>query len=114
MDISELLTTALAILTLAFGAGLGFMRGTVTNLRGRLDDADKAVARSDRELAKCQLAQAEDHATIASLQAKVAMLEGVVRHDEQWQTLIDLVSTHHAAAETWWANIDRRLPKERT
>lgn len=102
MDISEFLTAALGIVTIATLAGLGFMRGTVINLRERLDDADKNVARADRTIK-------EQGRTIEEQSERIKVLESVVTNDQHWQALTQLVVAHQAAVEGNQKRIERKL-----
>lgn len=102
MNVSEILTAGLAIVSIATLCGLGFMRGTVTSLRERLDDADKDVARYARQ-------RQEDRALIDKQAARIAVLETIVTNDDHWRSLTELVMTHHAAAESYWARAEGML-----
>ena len=95
MDLSALLPTALAITALSTAAGLGLMRGTVTNLREQLADcrADNATLRQTRD---------ELHATLDALQHRVDALGREVRGEEfwaaqsvQWTTIAEELRAHH-------------------
>lgn len=79
-DFTNLLTTALAIVSIATLAGLGLLRGTVTNLREQLQDARSEVAAHRQS-------RAEDQASIARLQGDLAALNRVVTGEAHWEAL---------------------------
>jgi capsule polysaccharide export protein KpsE/RkpR len=66
-ELGELLSAALAIITIATLTGAGLMRGTVIDLREKLVDADAEVAR-------IKAARAEDNAEHAEFKAKADAL----------------------------------------
>jgi hypothetical protein len=102
VPVSEILTTALAIVSIATLAGLGFLRGTVVSLRERLDDADKDVARYKAQ-------RVEDRALIDSQAAKIQILESVVTGEAHWRELTHLLSIHHTQAETHWQKAEETM-----
>lgn len=104
MDISEILTAGLAIVSIATLAGLGFMRGTVISLRERLDDADRDVARYQRQ-------RQEDRTKIEEQAARIAVLESIVTNDQHWRQLTELVVAQQAALEAHFIRVDKKLDK---
>jgi uncharacterized coiled-coil protein SlyX len=74
VDIGNLLTTALSIVSIAGLAGLGLLRGTVTNLRENLKDAREEIADKDRRLA-------EYEKTVATQKSDLAALGRIVKID---------------------------------
>jgi hypothetical protein len=90
-DLGGLLSTALAIVSIATLAGLGLMRGTVTNLREQLRDerdaraADRAQ-KADDEADHLKF-KAESETRIAQLESDNAALQRVVTGEVHWVAL---------------------------
>lgn len=82
IDVNSLLTTALSIISIATLAGLGLLRGTVTNLRENLKDARGDVADKDRR-------HLEDEAIIARQKADLDALARVVTGEAHWVAIQD-------------------------
>ena len=90
-DLGELLSTALAIVTIATLAGLGLLRGTVTNLREQLKDERDARAadrqqRADDEIDHAKY-KAETDARIATLEADNAAYKRLVTGETHWTAI---------------------------
>ena len=101
-DFSTLLSTALAVVTLATAGGFGLMRGRVTNLREDLRDTRETNAelRTERQ---------EDRALIDQLRAEadnareqLDALARVVTGEVHWIALGDQLCEHHAEAREYW------------
>lgn len=133
MDISGLLSTALAILSVATLAGLGLTRGQITSLREQLADsrAETAAIRTSRaeeqaehekerkdEKHRRELDQAahdaERHAfevKIDGLTSDLESLRRVVTGEVHWQTISDLLESHHQEAKAYWTRTEEREEK---
>lgn len=82
VDIGSLLTTALSIISIATLAGLGLLRGTVTNLRESLKDAREDIADKDRR-------HFDDENTIHRQKSDLEALARVVTGEAHWVALGD-------------------------
>lgn len=92
-DLGGLLSTALAIVAIATLAGLGLLRGTVTNLREQLRDERDARAadrqqRADDEVDHAKF-KAETETRIAQLEADNSALQRVVTGEVHWVAISD-------------------------
>lgn len=90
-DLGGLLSAALAIVSIATLAGLGLLRGTVTNLREQLRDEREARAsdraqRDDDERENLKF-RTEAQTRIAQLEADNAALQRVVTGEVHWVAL---------------------------
>lgn len=101
-DFGALLNTALTIVTLATLAGLGLLRGTVTNLRERLNDR----AQENAEL-KERLLDAEGK--LKETKADLDTLKRVVTGEVHWSALTELLTAHHAEANEHWDATEETL-----
>lgn len=99
MDLGTLLSTALAVVALATAAGLGLMRGTVTNLREQLADTRASNAEMRQE-------RAEDRAEIATLHTQLDALGKVVTGEVHWLAISDLLDEHHGEARAYWTRAE--------
>lgn len=67
LDVNNLITTALSIVSIATLAGLGLLRGTVTNLRENLKDARDEITDKERRLAEAEKLIATQKSDLAAL-----------------------------------------------
>lgn len=95
MELQNLLSTALAIVSIATLAGLGLMRGTVSGLREQNGDLKERVAYLEK-------GRAEDHAHIAENAAENKMLKTMMTGKVEWVALTDQLEEHHRQALAWW------------
>lgn len=131
MEISSLLSTSLAILSLATLAGLGLTRGQITSLREQLSDsrAETAAIRISRseELAERNLERAEDIRTrtedralralerakfetdIATLTSEVTALRRVVTGEVQWSSISEMLEKHHEDSIEHWTKTENGI-----
>lgn len=77
MQFNDFLSAALGIVSIATLAGLGFMRGTVTNLRELLADARGQI----KDLKESRI---ESDTKTATLQADLAALGRLKTGEEEW------------------------------
>lgn len=77
MQFNDFLSAALGIVSIATLAGLGFMRGTVTNLREQLADSRNQI----KDLKESRI---ESDAKTATLQADLAALGRLKTGEEEW------------------------------
>lgn len=95
LDLGSLLTTALGVLAIATAAGLGLMRGTVTNLRESLADS-----RADN--ADLRARQAEHKTKIDQQATQLEALGKVVTGEVHWMAISGLLDEHHDEARAHW------------
>lgn len=98
----DLLNTALGVVAIATLAGLGLLRGTVTNLRERLGDSREEVVDLTRK-------RDADQARITVLEADLAALTRVVTGEVHWVALEQKLDTHHEQAEAHWVKAEGLL-----
>ena len=98
----EWLNAALAIVSIATLAGLGLLRGTVTNLREQLND-ERAHSKALKER------RDEDALKIQTLEADFAALQRVVTGEVHWVALGDLLNRHHEQAMEYWDKFESTL-----
>lgn len=91
MDTGTILNTFLIVLAISTAAGLGLMRGVVTNLRENLKDAREEIADKDRRLDACEVKTAQ-------LSSDLDALSRVVTGEAHWVHLEALLDEHHKAA----------------
>jgi hypothetical protein len=99
VDLSGLASTALGIVALATAAGLGLMRGTVTNLREQLADT-----RADN--AEMRISRVEDRALIDTQKAELAALAKIVTGEVHWQSISETLDHHHVEAKQHWTRAE--------
>jgi uncharacterized coiled-coil protein SlyX len=80
IDVNNLVTTALSIVSIATLAGLGLLRGTVTNLRENLKDARDEITDKERRLTEAEK-------TIATQKSDLAALGRVVTGEDKIDAL---------------------------
>lgn len=102
MDFNNWLAAALGIVSIATLAGLGFMRGTVINLREQLADArgETKALKESRDEANRQ---------IATLKTDLAALTRVVTGEAHWVAIGDKLDEHHHAAMGHWESGEKTL-----
>lgn len=88
IDYGNLLTTALSVVSIATLAGLGLLRGTVTNLRENLKDARDEIADKERRLTEAETANAVQKADLEALTR-------VVTGEVHWIAMGDKLDEHH-------------------
>lgn len=94
-DFTSILTTALTILSIATLAGMGLLRGTVTNLREQLRDEREANTSHRQRIGDCELDNGR-------LRADLSALERVVTGEVHWVALGDQLTTLSDAAKGHW------------
>jgi hypothetical protein len=94
-DLGGLLSTALAIVAIATLAGLGLLRGTVTNLREQLRDEREARAADRQQKADDDIEHAQFK---ADTEAKIAKLEAEL---QTWRAAV--------TGEVHWVAIEQRI-----
>lgn len=98
-QLQQVLTIGLAIVSIATVAGLGLLRGTVTNLREQLSDE-----RANNVSLKAQ--RAEDRDKITKLEGDVRTLTSVVTGEAVLKELLTKLDEHHEAAAEHWRRQD--------
>lgn len=102
MDLGNLLSTSLTVATVGSLAGVGLMRGTLNNLRARLNDYEKEVEEKDRR-------HTEDRATLAQTATDLAALQRIVTGEAHWVALGQVLDEHHEQAKEHWAKDETLL-----
>lgn len=117
MELGGFLSGALGIVSLATLAGLGLLRGTVTNLREQLKDAREEIADKDRrhheETAENTRRVTEAEKTIARQAADIDALNRVVTGEVHWLALGEQLDEHHRQASEHWAQDEALLTEIR-
>ena len=115
-DLGNFLQVALTVLTLASLAGLGLMRGTVTNLRENLKDAREEISDKDRRLTAAETQIIQLNAKVKSQTHDIEAYGRLVRGESYWTELGEKLDVHHEEAKLHWIEdekllrqIDRRL-----
>ena len=102
MEVGQLLNTALSIVAIATLAGLGLLRGTVTNLRENLKDLREDNADKDRR-------HDEDEKTISRLTGDLDALARIVTGEARLSELGEMLKEHNSNALTLLAEIQTTL-----
>lgn len=95
MEFTTLFEIGLTVSTVGTLAGLGLLRGTVTNLREQLRDAREHESSMRAE-------RAEDKAAITRLQTDLLALGRVVTGEAHWTAIGAQLEVHHASAQEHW------------
>ncbi len=122
-DLGGLLSTALAIVAIATLAGLGLLRGTVTNLREQLKDEREARESDRRQRADDEIEhakfKADAEARIATLEADIAAYKRLVTGETHWtaieqriEDMITMLTSFGKRLESVLA-LARRAPKDK-
>jgi chromosome segregation ATPase len=101
-DFTQLLTTALTIVSIATLAGLGLLRGTVSNLREQLRDERENGASLRTKLTDVETDNAR-------LRADLSALQRVVTGEVHWVALGEQTQAHHDAAVAHWQQDEQIL-----
>lgn len=113
-DVGSFLSTALGIVTIATLAGLGLLRGTVTNLREQLKDEREARAsdRQDHADAEIKHAQfkADTEARIAQLEADNAAYQRVITGEVHWVAIGERLEDLLALVQNIWNKLSGGAP----
>lgn len=95
MEWGEVLSIVLTVSTIAGGAAMGLLRGTVTNLREQLRD--------ERDRSNSLIQQrTEDRATIDQLKTDLTALGRVVTAEAHWIAVGQQLDQHHDEARAHW------------
>lgn len=112
-DFAKILSLALAILAFATAAGFGLQRGRITDLNGRLKEADEELVRKERRLTEAE-------SQVTQLKTDLAALGRVVTGETHWVAIGELLEEHHTEAATHWKRDEQileeirdRLPEKR-
>ena len=95
-----ILNIALAVAAITAVGGVGFLRGTVTNLRGQLQDAD-------REISKLKEKRVEDRALIEQQAADIGALQRLKTGQDSLVRLDALLREHNQKAFEHWQREER-------
>lgn len=112
--LGETLNAALAILAIATLAGLGLMRGTVTNLRENLNDARGEITDKERRLATAEAEIARLNSKIMTQAQGIETLGAQIRGEGYWIRLGNELAEHHTEAVRHWEADERLLTELRT
>lgn len=95
MNLTNLLTFALGLISIATLTGLGLTRGLVINLREQLAEerASKNEMRAER---------AEDRAEISRQKVQLEALAKVVTGEVHWTAVGEALDKHHDEARAHW------------
>lgn len=100
MDLTGIVSTGLAIILLATAAGLGLMRGVVTNLREQLADT-RALSEEMRQ------ERTDDRAEIDKLRTQLDALGAVVTGEVHWAAISEVLDQHHVEARQYWQHAEQ-------
>lgn len=102
MDWQSFLGTAATIVALGSFAGLGLMRGTLSNLRESNTDLRSRVADLEKD-------RAEDRAELAEVKGENRLLKSMMTGRVEWSAIGDQLEDHHRQALVQWAGMNDRL-----
>jgi chromosome segregation ATPase len=120
-----LLTAVLTGATIIVGTLLGLQRGRMgdiqaragelsqiaNDLRGRIGDLEKELARQKLKAAETE---AELRGDLATLHVENEILKELNAQSVDWNAVTDLLEHHHSAAEGHWTDLDRSLTQVQT
>ena len=106
LELGSLLSTGLAVVSIATLTGLGLLRGTVTNLREQLGDARG-------EIKSLKDGREEMRGENAELRAEVGALRRIVTGEVHWVALDEKLDEHHTEATTHWTKAEGLLEEIR-
>lgn len=95
MNLSELLNTALTIITIVTAAGVGLSWNQIRNLKERAKSAEE-------EAVAMRATRADDKARISQLESDLAAAGRMLRNDAEIVALAHQIEDHNAAALAHW------------
>ena len=101
-NLGDLISTGLGVLALASLAGVGLMRGTVSNLRDTLADLRKDLEDTDRRLALEKAAREAAEEKVTQRDGELAALVKNLTGDTHWVAIGNTLDQHHAEAMQHW------------
>lgn len=117
-DLGGLLSTALAIVAIATLAGLGLLRGTVTNLREQLKDEREARAADRQQKADDDIEnakyRADTTAQLARQDAEIAGLQRIVTGEVHWVAIEQRIEDAIAMLMSFGKRLEDALKLVRT
>lgn len=112
-DLGSMIQTALSIVAIASLAGLGLMRGTVTNLRENLKDAREEIVDKERRLTEAEAEIVKLNALGLAQHNDLQALGRVVTGEAHWKAIGKQLDEHHSEAKTHWLADEQKLDQIR-
>jgi hypothetical protein len=110
-DLGSFVQTALAVVSIATLAGLGFIRGTVSKLRSDLSDSrareEDLRKQHDDDVRKMTAFEAAQDAQAR----EIVTLREMVLGKMEWDVLTRKLDDHHAEATTHWKRDETLLAR---
>lgn len=94
--------TLIAVAAIATVAGFGLQRGTVVNLRERLQDAKSELADANTKITELEALRVKDKAEFVEVKADLAALRRTVTGAAQWDAIATKLDQHHQEAIRHW------------
>jgi predicted phage gp36 major capsid-like protein len=111
LDLSNLLTAALAVLALATAGGYGLLRGRVSALRDELEDERKGRESDRQERDDLRAKNADLRRDLDNVTVELEALTRVVTGEVHWVAIGDKLDHHHGEAKDHWGKTEDAIEK---